>query len=242
MLMRSCYEAVDDLDFVPMDRYQIQFWKRRAAEQEAYLALFRGRPQQVSIGQLSEPQYFDFVSWTQMLATASAMAKGLVEFEELDPEAPGRAVLVRRPAGLEDNASLPLAFRERAGELLLDKMRGGFEGLECDVPEVGRGDPPERVLEKCRRLLANFERFGYARSIALAEGDVGAQAAEFTVTVEGAATQWGLQNQALQRQELPTAHDALALVAFLRQSGYACSYLLRPSSERVVEEWSIERV
>ena len=32
MLMRSCYEAVDDLDFVPMDRYQIQFWKRRAAE------------------------------------------------------------------------------------------------------------------------------------------------------------------------------------------------------------------
>ena len=56
MLMRSCYEAVDDLDFVPMDRYQIQFWKRRAAEQEASLALFRGRPQQVSIGQLSEPQ------------------------------------------------------------------------------------------------------------------------------------------------------------------------------------------
>eukprot|EP00955_Chlamydomonas_euryale_P114001 366245-Chlamydomonas_euryale.AAC.36 len=36
LLMRSTYEAVDDLDFMPMDKFQVKFWRYRASEQEGY--------------------------------------------------------------------------------------------------------------------------------------------------------------------------------------------------------------
>lgn len=34
--MRAGYEAVDALDFIPMDKFQKNFWKYRQAEQEGY--------------------------------------------------------------------------------------------------------------------------------------------------------------------------------------------------------------
>ena len=35
--MRSCYDAVDDLNFVPMDQFQIDFFLLRQNEWEKYL-------------------------------------------------------------------------------------------------------------------------------------------------------------------------------------------------------------
>lgn len=39
LLMRSSYEAVDDLDYIPMDRFQKLFWRFRASEQEVSVML-----------------------------------------------------------------------------------------------------------------------------------------------------------------------------------------------------------
>ena len=38
LLMRSCYDAVDDLNFVPMDQFQREFFLLRQNEWEKYLA------------------------------------------------------------------------------------------------------------------------------------------------------------------------------------------------------------
>ena len=36
LLLRSGYETVDDMDVMPMDQFQIKFWKSRQAEWEPY--------------------------------------------------------------------------------------------------------------------------------------------------------------------------------------------------------------
>lgn len=36
LLLRSGYDAVDALDFIPMDNFQRIFWKLRQSEQEPY--------------------------------------------------------------------------------------------------------------------------------------------------------------------------------------------------------------
>lgn len=37
LMMRSCYDAVDDLNFVPMDKFQKDFFLLRQNEWEKYL-------------------------------------------------------------------------------------------------------------------------------------------------------------------------------------------------------------
>ena len=60
LCLRSSYEAVDDLNFTPMDGFQMAFWKRRAAEQEGYLALVS--PLRVQQGDLVRALVMDIAS------------------------------------------------------------------------------------------------------------------------------------------------------------------------------------
>lgn len=53
LLMRSAYEAVDALDFIPMDKFQIKFWKLRQSEVEPYT--LQCRPLRVKYGDLTDP-------------------------------------------------------------------------------------------------------------------------------------------------------------------------------------------
>lgn len=67
LCLRSSYEAVDELNFVAMDVFQVKFWKRRAAEQEAYLQLLA--PVRVTQGDLEDPAYLDYVRARFMLCS-----------------------------------------------------------------------------------------------------------------------------------------------------------------------------
>jgi hypothetical protein len=53
LLMRSAYEAVDALDFIPMDKFQIKFWKLRQSEVEPYA--LQCQPLRVKYGDLTDP-------------------------------------------------------------------------------------------------------------------------------------------------------------------------------------------
>lgn len=55
--MRAAYDAVDDLDFLPMEKFQKVFWKLRASEQSSYTLQYA--PLAPKIGDLSDPLYFE---------------------------------------------------------------------------------------------------------------------------------------------------------------------------------------
>jgi hypothetical protein len=84
LLLRSTYDAVDALDFVPMNKYQMKTWKFRQEQSEPYKALMDPVP--VPVGNLQSPLYFDFMAFVQY-ATIS----------DLIPDAP-QVFEVRMPA------------------------------------------------------------------------------------------------------------------------------------------------
>ena len=88
LLLRSCYDALDSSDLVPMDQFQVDFFKIRSDCWEPYLALRkraasgaggdseqqrrRPRPQQ---GDLSDPAYFDVIAFSQAAAINAEFRK-----------------------------------------------------------------------------------------------------------------------------------------------------------------------
>jgi hypothetical protein len=79
LLMRSTYEAVDALDFIAMDKFQIKFWKLRQAEFESYKLLLDPIP--IPIGNLASPQYFDFIAFAQYATLSQAIPNAPQVFE-----------------------------------------------------------------------------------------------------------------------------------------------------------------
>jgi len=75
-LMRTSYNVVDALDFVPMDEFQKRQYLTRQDEWERFLAesrkAFGAAPEQ---GNLADPQYFDFISFVQYARPASRRAE-----------------------------------------------------------------------------------------------------------------------------------------------------------------------
>ncbi|CAN0529117.1 unnamed protein product, partial [Ectocarpus sp. 12 AP-2014] len=62
LLMRSSYQqVVDELDFVPMDDFQKQFFLLRQGEWLGYKENFP----RIKQGDLADPDYFDFISFAQ---------------------------------------------------------------------------------------------------------------------------------------------------------------------------------
>ena len=77
--MRSTYEAVDALDFIAMDKFQVKFWKLRQSEFEAYKLVVD--PLDVPIGNLASPLYFDFIAFSQYAAISKAIPDAPQVFE-----------------------------------------------------------------------------------------------------------------------------------------------------------------
>ena len=78
LLMRSSYGIVDDLDFIPMDMFQKDFFIFRQDEWEDY----KGKHPTVMQGDLADPLYFDFISFAQYATISSSMRNGQLQFVE----------------------------------------------------------------------------------------------------------------------------------------------------------------
>ena len=87
LLLRSSYDALDSSDLIPMDQFQVDFFKIRSNCWEPYLELrekaaskagggknsdSRRRPQQ---GDLSDPAYFDVIAFSQASTIDSEFKK-----------------------------------------------------------------------------------------------------------------------------------------------------------------------
>jgi hypothetical protein len=241
LLMRSSYDTVDELDFVPMDEFQISFWRRRASEQEAYLGQYS--PLKPKIGELTDPLYFDFINYSQYSTTAAKMqpneARPVFLEKCPDPEdcldTSGKR-LVRRDPSITD-AMLPLLFEDRVGDKVYEGLLNGFRGEL--FPGTPSPLPPQatlkQIVEAVRSLLNVMVNAGYALN-ATAEAS---EAAGFRVSVSGPATLWGLTALQYQRSPVSNAYDALTVGALLRASGLRASCTLTLSEVGWIEEWAL---
>lgn len=235
LLMRSLYDAVDETDAIAMPDFQVSFWKRREAEAESYSQLVS--PLEPRKGQLDDPLYFDFISYSQALAADAALRGHPPRvFEEqydeceLTPdidECPILTRVVRRDFPLDD-ADLPGEFWRRAGDNIYSGLAGGFRGETFEgVPApLLPGASADEVASGFRALLGVMVAKGYALSSEVAvvssrdgsgEGEEEG-ALELRVKLSGSATEWGAAALASRRSKVMTLHEVAALDGWLRAS------------------------
>lgn len=116
-LMRQSYNAIDVLKFVPTEEFQKSFFLFRQSEWDDYRTYYPNLFQ----GDLSDPLYFDHVSFAQYAVIADKMRRGKTSFIQLI-DANGTAQSMQRDPLLENNDLLPIAHSKIVGDALLDWM------------------------------------------------------------------------------------------------------------------------
>ena len=159
LLMRSCYDAVDALNYVPMDKFQKDFFLLRQTEWEKYL-----EENDCKQGDLSNPMYFDFISAAQFATISQQMGEAQSVFEERTG-AEGTVSVVARDKELQDNELLPSAFFKVAGDKMYAGLMANFTG-ELFFTQPPQPLPPdasdEEVLAGLTQLYKKMRELGYA--------------------------------------------------------------------------------
>ena len=103
-MMRSSYNTVDELDFCAMDAFQKRFFLIRQDEWQPYLARARaalGRPPEQ--GDLTDPLYFDFISFAQYETINDFLKRPRKLFEELVSAEGETRVVARNASSVADD-------------------------------------------------------------------------------------------------------------------------------------------
>lgn len=129
-LMRSSYNAVDELDFVAMDEFQKAFFLFRQSEWEDY----KNRHSNLMQGDLADANYFDFISFAQYATISEKCRNGLQEFVEKEG-ADGISSIVRRNPQYRDNRLLPLAHSNIVGDKILSFILEKYPSITPKIIE-----------------------------------------------------------------------------------------------------------
>ncbi|KAL3684406.1 hypothetical protein R1sor_002428 [Riccia sorocarpa] len=236
LLMRSAYEAVDDLDFIPMNKFQQRFWKLRQSELEPYTLQYK--PLKVKYGDLTDPLYFDFISFSQFATISQEMQNGEVVFQE-KIGANGETQVVRRDGNLTDNSKLPMAFIKRAGDVIYQRLVEGFEDQSFNAPSpLAEGSSFDSGVQNVLQILVDQ---GYALKATVDQVTPSSDSlgGKFRVKVDGGATLWGLQTLVSRRASVLPTFDTLAVGGFLRACKKRATYKIRYSDTSVEELWTV---
>lgn len=249
LLMQSGYKAAEDLKFVPMDAFQIKFWKLRQQLWPTYVKALA--PSVVRQGDLSDPAYFDFVSAVQYMTLSVEFPKGQQAFEEYCATCPTSYRSVQRDASLADNASLPPGLLLTASDRLYNGLSGdGYDFGEGGDKEIFNGPAPvlpeaplQAVLDGITAILGIFESRGFCTKATLSDvqhGENGVVGSQFTVTLTGGANLWGLAALVDRKSSIANVYDALAVNGFLRASGLrSASYVASTNDTETSVRWTI---
>ena len=211
--MRTSYRIADELDYVAMDEFQKSQFLFRQTEWDLYR-----NEVQVQQGELTDPNYFDFISFVQYASIADTMRRGKIIFEELQ-DAEGTAVLVRRDPKLPaSNADLPAAHAERVGNALLDWLGETYPGITPKPPTAG-GVTRASLLEDVRQFAALLEIVDFCLSARAEPHSSGG----IELILVAPATIWSSQVLRL-RGDLANDFEAKIVKAYLARCGVPCTY------------------
>jgi hypothetical protein len=180
LLMRTSYAAADALDFMAMNDFQKRFFLLRQDEWDAY----RDKVSRVMQGDLSDPNYFDFISYCQYATIGAGMRSGKLVFNELI-DSNGTSILVQRDPSIGANEALPAAHAAQVGDAILDAILDRYPGIAPQLPaRPTRG----ALLDGVRALAGVFEFNDYQLTSRLRQAGDG-----FELAVVAPATLWSQQ-------------------------------------------------
>lgn len=234
LLMRSSYNALDEMDCVAMDQFQRDFFLIRVSEYETYCNnLGAGLVKQ---GDLTDAYYFDFISFIQYKTINREVTKDpqfIFEEQQMIPEdseepsfksngaARFRPVIIKRDPKLTNKLLIP-THQAMVGATILDKLDATFNATEVSIPKVGYKPDSITLLSGLRQIVTLFLINGYAfkGEIASIAGSGGGVLAIYQVTLNAPATLWG--GKVLQQEGDPIDNDFLlkTLNEFIKRSGY----------------------
>ena len=148
-LMRSSYNALDAIDCIAMDQFQRDFFLLRQAEYEPYIKILG--PGMVKQGFLTDPYYFDFISFAQYAVISRSVNQDppMVFTEaQLEPDAPDDRpsvfydTVVKRDPELK-NDMLAGQHSKMVGSAIVDKLDEKVGSTAIAIPPIDRSDPGE---------------------------------------------------------------------------------------------------
>eukprot|EP00980_Cylindrotheca_fusiformis_P020298 scaffold7340_cov128-Cylindrotheca_fusiformis.AAC.1 len=234
LLMRSSYNALDDLDCVPM-------FLIRSSEYGPYLSDLG--PGMVQQGDLSDPFYFDFISYAQYATINREITEdppSVFEENQAIDEGEGKPmnfvdVVVKRDPSLT-NAMLGPEHSRIVGSVILDRLDEIFGQTDSAIPFIEKGSKPEPtdaslspltelLLAALQQLVNLFLVNGYAfggNASLTAEGTNpwSAKGASFLISLNAPATLWG--GKILQKEGAIISNSFVTKAAteLIRRSGY----------------------
>lgn len=233
LLMRSSYNALDEMDCVAMDQFQRDFFLIRVSEYETYTQnLGAGM---VTQGDLTDPYYFDFISFAQYKTINREVTQDppyVFEEQQVPPEGSseprmtpnGNArfvpVIVQRDPKLTNKMLIP-THQAKVGATILNKLEENFRDTDSKIPDVGYQPDSVKLLSGIRQIVILFLISGYAfrADVTSVTGTSGALAT-YVVTLSAPATLWS--GKVLQAEGDPLDNDFLlkTLTEYIRRSGY----------------------
>ena len=166
LLMRSSYNALDELDVVAMDQFQRDFFLLRQAEYEWYTDQVGGAGV-VKQGELSDPLYFDFISFAQYATISRELSRdvpAIFEEQQPDPETVDEngltdkfvKVIVQRDPVLVGK-DLKAEHSLRVGASILDQLEATFKETSSALPKIEPGSRPGKIsIQKSIEQLVNL--------------------------------------------------------------------------------------
>ena len=228
LLMRSSYNAVDELDIVAMDQFQKDFFLVRQAEYSFYAdALGAGAMQQ---GDLADPNYFDFISFAQYATISREIINPPAVFEEQQPVEVGEgqpqkfnAVVVKRDSSTR-NSDLPRIHTEIVGNAILDKLNETFGHTASAIPKIEPGSRPdnETLLAAVKQLVNLFTLSGFAfdGKASVTQSGASIRDAQFSITFTSPATLWSGQSLAAKKAAVTNDFVLKTVKALATRAGY----------------------
>jgi hypothetical protein len=226
LLMRSSYNAVDQLDIV--DQFQKDFFLIRQAEYKYYSdALGVGAMQQ---GDLADPNYFDFISFAQYATISREIVNPPSVFEEQQPVEVGEdqpqkfnAVVVRRDPTLR-NSDLPSIHTEIVGNAILDKLNEKFGETASAIPKIEPESRPDAntFLAAIIQMVNLFTLSGFAWEgrASMVESGSSIKDTQFSIIFTSPATLWSGQSLAAKKAAVTNDFALKTVKAMAARAGY----------------------
>ena len=219
-LMRSSYAVADELDFMPMDQFQKSQFIFRQREWDDYRTKL-----QVSQGDLTDPAYFDFISFCQYATIADGMRQGRIVFEELTDANGTSTIVSRNPSLPQSNQALPAAHSLRVGDRILDWMLERYAAAPSLKPVIPEGRPTAtQLVDGIQRVADIFSvnQFSLASTVSPLPDGGG-----ISWTLVAPANLWSGQVLQLRGDNPRNDFEAMVSLAFLRRCGVPAQYSTR---------------
>lgn len=233
LLMRSSYNALDEMNCVAMDQFQRDFFLIRVAEYETYTNYLGSG--MVTQGDLTDPYYFDFISFAQYKTINRDVTQDppfVFEEQQIPPDGSsvpstnpnGTAnfipVIVRRDPKLTNKLLVP-THDKKVGATILDKLEETFAETDSKIPKVGYKPDSVTLLSGIRQIVTLFLINGYAfKADVVAMTPATGALATYVITLSGSATVWS--GKVLQSEGDPLGNNFLlkTISEYIRRSGY----------------------